>query len=92
MKTTINEKPEPKPAVRPTQRKRYEEACKKQAVEHWLQSGKPGTHIACELGGELPNAQAVEARLLRRRHTGAPGSGKREPRAAGRTGPSARVA
>ena len=26
------------------------EAFKKQTVEHWLQSGKPGTQIARELG------------------------------------------
>jgi len=30
--------------------KRYDEASKRQAVEHWLKSGKVGTQIARELG------------------------------------------
>lgn len=54
MKKTINEKPEPKAGARPPQSKRYEEAFRKQAVEHWLQSGKPGTQIARELGVSYP--------------------------------------
>ena len=50
MKKTIHEKPETKPAARELRSKRYEEAFKKQALEHWLQRGKPGTQIARELG------------------------------------------
>lgn len=33
-----------------TKYKRYDEAFKRQAVEHWLVSGKPGRQIAAELG------------------------------------------
>jgi transposase len=54
MSMTIKEKPETKTAARPPRSKRYEEAFKKQAVEHWLQSGKPGTQIARELGVSYP--------------------------------------
>ena len=46
MNKSINEKSETKPAAKEPRSKRYEEAFKKQAVEHWLQSGKPGTQIA----------------------------------------------
>jgi transposase-like protein len=35
--------------------KRYEETCKRQAVEHWLRSGKNGTQIAQELGISYPS-------------------------------------
>ena len=34
----------------PTKYKRYDEAFKRQAVEHWLVSGKSGRQIAGELG------------------------------------------
>jgi transposase-like protein len=54
MKKTIDEKAETKATVRPPQSKRYEEAFQKQAVENWLQSGKPGTQIARELGVSCP--------------------------------------
>lgn len=50
MNKTNNEKPETKTAGTKPRSKRYDEAFKKQAVEHWLQSGKPGTQIARELG------------------------------------------
>ena len=30
--------------------KRYDDAFKRQAVEHWLRSGRSGTQIAQELG------------------------------------------
>lgn len=33
-----------------TKYKRYDEAFKREAVEHWLVSGKPGRQIAGELG------------------------------------------
>jgi transposase-like protein len=32
------------------QAKRYDEAFKRQSVEHWIKTGKPGTPIASELG------------------------------------------
>ena len=54
MNKTINEKPETKAASGKPQSKRYDEAFKKQAVENWLQSGKPGTQIARELGVSYP--------------------------------------
>ena len=54
MNKTIKEKPEPNGAARPPQGRRYEEAFKKQAVENWLQSGRPGTQIARELGVSSP--------------------------------------
>ena len=54
MKKTIDEKPEMKAGAKGPRSKRYEEAFKKQAVEHWLQSGKPGTQIARELGVSYP--------------------------------------
>jgi transposase len=34
--------------------KRYDESFKRQAVEHWLKSDKPGTQIARELGISYP--------------------------------------
>lgn len=43
----------PSPAA--AQSKRYDEAFKRQAVEHWIQSGKPGTQIAAELGVSYPS-------------------------------------
>ncbi len=45
MNKTINEKPDTKAAASKPQSKRYEEAFKMQAVENWLQSGKPGTQM-----------------------------------------------
>src|SRR2546426_5141691 len=40
-------------SVAPTA-KRYDESFKRQAVEHWLKSDKPGTQIARELGISYP--------------------------------------
>jgi transposase len=37
------------------QTKRYDEEFKKQAVENWIKSGKPGTQIAAELGISYPS-------------------------------------
>jgi transposase len=36
------------------QAKRYDEAFKRQAVELWIKTGKPGTQIARELGVSYP--------------------------------------
>lgn len=54
--TTIQSSPPPAPmgaaaAVRP---KRYDETFKRQAVENWLRSSKPGTQVAHELGVSYP--------------------------------------
>lgn len=42
--------------------KRYEEAFKRQAVEHWLRSGKSGTQIAKELGISYPSLKEWKRR------------------------------
>ena len=44
------------------QPKRYEEAFKRQAVEHWLSSGKSGTQIAKELGMSYPSLKEWKRR------------------------------
>ena len=35
--------------------KRYDEAFKRQAVEHWIKSGKRGTQVAAEIGVSYPS-------------------------------------
>jgi transposase len=45
--------------------KRYAEAFKRQAVEHWMKSGKVGTQIARELGVSYPSLKE-----WKRRYTG----------------------
>jgi transposase len=42
------------PAAPVPQAKRYDEAFKRQAVEQWIKTGKPGTQIARELGVSYP--------------------------------------
>ena len=42
--------------------KRYEEAFKRQAVEHWLRSGQSGTQIAKELGVSYPSLKEWKRR------------------------------
>jgi transposase len=42
--------------------KRYDEAFKRQAVEHWLQSGKSGRQIAAELGISYPSLKTWKRR------------------------------
>ena len=42
--------------------KRYEEGFKRQAVEHWLRSGKNGTQIAKELGISYPSLKEWKRR------------------------------
>ena len=53
MNKTKNEKSGAATAV--VEQKRYDEAFKRQAVEHWLRSGKNGTQIAEELGISYPS-------------------------------------
>ena len=42
--------------------KRYEEAFKRQSVEHWLRSGKSGTQIAKEMGISDPSLKEWKRR------------------------------
>jgi transposase-like protein len=56
------------PVVKPApaaQTKRYDEAFKRQAVEHWIKTGKNGTQIAAELGVSYPSLKT-----WKRRYTG----------------------
>jgi transposase-like protein len=41
-------------ATAATSPKRYDEAFKRQAVENWIRSGRPGTQIARDLGVSYP--------------------------------------
>jgi transposase len=60
MKKTKNQK---KASERATvEPKRYEEAFKREAVEHWLRSGKSGTQIARELGISSPSLKEWKRR------------------------------
>lgn len=42
--------------------KRYDQAFKRQAVEHWLQSGRSGRQIAAELGISYPSLKTWKRR------------------------------
>ena len=44
------------------QTKRYDEAFKRQAVENWIKTGKPGTQIAAELGISYPSLKEWKRR------------------------------
>lgn len=44
--------------------KRYDESFKRQAVEHWLKSGKNGTQIAGELGISYPSLKEWKRRYV----------------------------
>lgn len=61
-------KPTPPEASKPTSTeatgtsKRYDEAFKRQAVENWIRSGKPGTQIARELGLSYPSLKEWKRR------------------------------
>ena len=48
-----------------TEVRRYDQAFKRQAVEHWIKSGKAGTRIAAELGISYPTLKD-----WKRRYTG----------------------
>ena len=65
-KTKSNERNET-PAVAPplaAPTKRYDEAFKRQAVEHWLKSGQKGTQIAAELGVSYPSLKEWKRRYV----------------------------
>jgi transposase len=63
-KTKPNERNETKPVKTglAAQSKRYDEAFKRQAVEHWIKSDKPGTQIAAELGLSYPSLKEWKCR------------------------------
>ena len=52
----------PAPVPPPPCTKRYAEAFKRQAVEHWLRSSQPGTQIASELGVSYRSLKDWKAR------------------------------
>jgi len=60
MNRTKHEKNETATAV--VEPKRYEVAFKREAVEHWLRSGKSGTQIAKELGISYPSLKEWKRR------------------------------
>lgn len=53
-KTKTAESNKPAAAAVVPQTKRYDDAFKRQAVELWIKTGKPGTQIARELGVSYP--------------------------------------
>ena len=61
-KTTQTQQREATPLVDPV--KRYDEAFKQQAVEHWLKSDKPGTQVAAELGVSYPSLKEWKRRYV----------------------------
>lgn len=54
-KMTTTTLAEATPAPVAPQTKRYADAFKRQAVENWIKTGKPGTPIAAELGISYPS-------------------------------------
>jgi transposase len=43
---------------------RYDEAFKRQAVEHWIKSGQPGTQIAAAMGVSYPSLKDWKRRYV----------------------------
>jgi transposase-like protein len=63
MKDMNKTKQEKKTSVTATMEpKRYEEGFKREAVEHWLRSGKSGTQIAKEMGISYPSLKEWKRR------------------------------
>jgi transposase len=54
-KTKTNEDRKTAEATPTVPRKRYDENFKRQAVENWIKTDKPGTQIAAELGVSYPS-------------------------------------
>lgn len=50
------------PASTVTPVKRYDENFRKNAVEHWIKTGQPGTQIAAELGISYPSLKEWKRR------------------------------
>ena len=61
-KSTVTETPQPASPASAPQIQRYDEAFKRQAVENWIRSGKPGTQIARELGVSYPSLKEWKRR------------------------------
>ena len=61
-KNGTTEPPTRTPTKASPQTKRYDEVFKKEAVENWIKSGKPGTQIAAELGISYPSLKEWKAR------------------------------
>ena len=61
-KSPKTEKTEAGPTPPAPQTKRYDEVFKRQAVEHWIKSGQPGTPIAAELGLSYPSLKEWKRR------------------------------
>ena len=55
---------QPVAPVPAAQTKRYDEAFKRQAVEHWLKSGQNGTQIAAALGISYPSLKEWKRRYV----------------------------
>ncbi len=53
-KTQLKQRTNAVEAAPVPQAKRYDEVFKRQAVENWIKTGKPGTQIARELGVSYP--------------------------------------
>jgi transposase len=51
-------------ASAPDPAKRYDEAFKRQAVEHWLKSDHPGSQVAAELGVSYPSLKEWKRRYV----------------------------
>ena len=51
-----------RPPARAPQTKRYAEEFRRQAVENWIKTGKPGTQIAAELGISYPSLKEWKRR------------------------------
>jgi transposase len=52
----------PLPVVAVAPIKRYDENFRKNAVEHWIKTGRPGTQIAAELGVSSPSLKEWKRR------------------------------
>lgn len=61
-KSTKTDKPEAGPTAPAPQTKRYDDEFKRQAVENWIKTGKPGTQIATELGVSYPSLKEWKRR------------------------------
>lgn len=72
--------------------KRYDDAFKRQAVEHWLRSGQSGTRIARDLGVSYPSLKDWKRRYHGEATPRPRRLGAGKPRPQGRVGPGARAA
>jgi len=61
-KSTKTDKTEAINATPVRQTKRYDDVFKRQAVENWIRTGKPGTQIAAELGISYPSLKEWKRR------------------------------